>query len=258
MLGEHELPVARREAFLVLELALRDAGLPVVGFRVGGGAQLSIQVVLDLAVLHHDAAGVPFADGLEDLVLRGVHEVVDAPCVVAAAAESVGMFVVVNHLILDAEPFLAADFGDPEFDTVVAALGELPLPLEREFRVLLLRNQNARALAREMNHTALLRDPARTRLLAVRTREIGERERGGVRGGPCGCAERNGGGEEDTGGFHREEDLGFGWKFARHFQASAGAGRIPDLVAHGEEQNGAVEKYGRPQGYARLHSMPPL
>ncbi|NBX56533.1 MAG: hypothetical protein EBT70_16000, partial [Betaproteobacteria bacterium] len=104
VLGEHELALARGEADLLGELALGEGGLPLVGLGVDAGAGLAVQEVLDLAVLHDDAAMVPLADRLEDLVLGGVDQVVDAAGVVRAAALAVGVLVVVDHLVLDAEP----------------------------------------------------------------------------------------------------------------------------------------------------------
>jgi hypothetical protein len=57
------------------------------------------------------------------------------------------MAAVVDHLVFDAEPFLAADLGDPVFDAVVALGIELPVPFEDEVRVFVLRDQIAAAFA---------------------------------------------------------------------------------------------------------------
>ena len=75
------LPWPGPKPCLFLNLLLAMAAFPFLGLRVGRRAQLAVEVVLDLAVLHHDAALVPLADGLLGLVLGGVHEVVDRnPC----------------------------------------------------------------------------------------------------------------------------------------------------------------------------------
>jgi hypothetical protein len=55
---------------------------------------------------------------------------------VTATLEPIGMLLVVDHLIFDAQPLLAADLGDPILHAVVAARFDLPFPLKLEAGVL--------------------------------------------------------------------------------------------------------------------------
>jgi hypothetical protein len=91
------------------------------------------------------------------------------------------VLVVVDHLVLDAEPFALAlgvlDAGDPVLDAVVAAGGEFPVPFHLEAGVLLLGDKEAGALLRgQVDDAAFFGGPAGRGLVAVGIGEIFEGE----------------------------------------------------------------------------------
>lgn len=68
-----------------------------------------------------------------------------------SAAEAVGVSVVVNHLVFDAQPLFASDLGDPELDAVVPFGAEFPVPFEFEVRVFVFGDECAGTFSREVD-----------------------------------------------------------------------------------------------------------
>ena len=177
MVGEHDAAIAGGEAGFVLEFAVGDAGFPIVARGIGLDGELAVEPVLDFAVLDDDFAFVPFAGGFHDFVFGGLFDVVEAGGGAVAAFEGVGVFGVVDHLVFDAEPFLAVDLGDPILDAVVAAGGDLPFPLQFEVGVFLL-GEEVSAFAGEMDGAVFFGGPAGLRRAATGVGEILEGEGG--------------------------------------------------------------------------------
>ena len=121
-----------------------------------------------------------------------------------AAAEAVGVAVVVDHLVFDPEPLALAlgvlDVGDPVLDAVVALGFEAPFPGEFEVHVFFLRDQRAGALlGDETDDAAFFGLPAAGGGAAVEVGEVGQGE-GGLFAGEEGAGGEQG--EEE--GFHGE------------------------------------------------------
>src|SRR5690606_34200934 len=119
--GQHETAFTGGKTLLLLELAGGDHALPFLGLGVGLADEFAIEPMRNLAVLHHHLAGVPLAGRVQRLVSGWGLDVVNGGGGVAAALHAVGVLGVVNHLVLNAQPLLATDFGDPVLDAVVAA-----------------------------------------------------------------------------------------------------------------------------------------
>ena len=93
------------------------------------------------------------------------------------------MTTVVDHLVFDAEPFLAADFSDPVFDAVVAFGIEFPLPFEFKIGVFVFRDQTAATFASEVNRVVAFGGPAAGRGFAIQVGEISKCELNWLGGG---------------------------------------------------------------------------
>ena len=129
--------------------------------------------MFNLAVFNDYLAVVPLTDGVENLALIGVDEVVETARVVVTAALTVGVLLVVDHLVLDAEPFFTAYFGDPIFDPVITGVGEFPIPLEDEIGIFFLGEHKTRALGRrEFDDATFFGGPTWLGLIAIGAGEI--------------------------------------------------------------------------------------
>lgn len=168
--SQHQAPVTGCETLLAFEFAFSDVVFPFAGPGIGAAGQFAIEPVLYSAVLNHHATGVPFADWFEELILRRVENVVDAGGVMIASLEGVGMFKIVDHLVLDAEPFFA-NLGDPILNPIVPAFREFPVPGEFKIGIFLLAEQEA-SLAGEMQHAVV--DRPALWLGAVGTGPVGQ------------------------------------------------------------------------------------
>lgn len=199
MFGEHDSAFAGGETFLVLELALGDPLFPIGGGGVGFAGEFAVEPVLDFAGFDADFAVVPFANRLESLVCQGFFNVVDGCRGVGSAAEAVGVSVVVNHLVFDAQPLFASHLGDPELDAVVSFGAEFPVPFEFEVRVFVLGDECACTFSREVNGSVGLGAPACRGFVAAECGEIGEGEFHGIRCNRAGCEQE--GEEEGTHSF---------------------------------------------------------
>lgn len=135
VIGQHDVAFSWGKAGFVFEFAGGDHGFPFIGLGVGFTDEHAIQPMLDFTFPDDDAAGVPFTHGFEGFVRGWLLDVVNGSGGVATAFESIRVFVIVDHLVLDAEPLFAADFGGPILHAIVAAFFDLPVPFELELAV---------------------------------------------------------------------------------------------------------------------------
>ena len=240
MFGEHDPAFAWGETFLVLELAFRDALLPLGGGCVGFAGEFAVEPVLDFAGFDADFTVVPFANGLQRFLCDGLFNVVDGRGGVGSAAEAVGVSVVVNHLVFDAQPLFTSDFGDPELDAVVSFRAEFPVPFEFEIGVFVFGDECACTFSREVDGSVGLGGPACRGFVAAECGEIGEGEFHGIRCNRAGCEHE--GEEEGTHSFDEVQMLDLTVGSALVERTTLGGGDRFSCVQGGESRFGGNAK----------------
>lgn len=128
MIGEHDFSGAGGEAGFVAELAFPEQGFPFFRFRIELNDEFAVEVMLDFTVFCDDTTLIPLTYRTQGFVRSRGFDIVNARGRVAAAWCSIRMYAIVDHLVFNAQPFLARNVRDPVFHAIVAFLLDLPLP----------------------------------------------------------------------------------------------------------------------------------